>query len=135
MTTAAAGPILRAMANALARAAVGPVLPAVSPRRKTVALFLAGASDLAQALFFPAFVEGAASPFEVALDVTTATAILLVVGFRWRLALALALELVPGVDLFPTWTAVVLSLPSAPAVSAAESTPSTQAARPSSDRA
>ena len=41
----------------------------------------------------------------------TAVAILAIVGFQWRLAIALAAELVPGVDLFPTWTAVVASLP------------------------
>jgi hypothetical protein len=87
-------------------------IPPTSRRRKTIAAFVAGASDLAQMIFFPAFVEGAASPFELALDAATALTILLIVGFRWRVAIALALELVPGVDLFPTWTAVVLSLPS-----------------------
>jgi hypothetical protein len=76
-----------------------------------VALGLAAASDLAQWAFFPAVVEGAASPIEVALDACTALVILLAVGFQWRLAIALAAELVPGLDLFPTWTAVVLSLP------------------------
>ncbi len=82
----------------------------ISRRRKTIALFIAGASDLAQGVFFPAFVEGAASPFELAIDGATALAVLLVVGFEWRLAFALAVELVPAVDLFPTWTAVVLSM-------------------------
>jgi hypothetical protein len=103
------------MANVLARAARSQPLPGISRKRKTIAAFVAGVSDLAQMAFFPAFVEGAASPFEIALDVATALAILLIVGFRWRLALALAAELIPGVDLFPTWTAVVLSLPTEPA--------------------
>jgi hypothetical protein len=48
------------------------------------------------------------------LDAVTAIALLVVLGFRWRLALALAAELVPGVALFPSWTAVVLSVASAP---------------------
>ncbi len=100
------------MKDVLARAARHAPIPPTSRRRKTIAALVAGASDLAQMIFFPAFVEGAASPFELALDAATALAILLIVGFRWRLAIALALELVPGVDLFPTWTAVVLSLPS-----------------------
>ena len=86
----------------------------ISRRRKIIALVIAGASDLAQAVFFPAFIEGAASPFDDVLDVATALAILLTVGFEWRLAFALAMELVPAVDLFPTWTAVVLSIPSEP---------------------
>jgi hypothetical protein len=79
-----------------------------------IALFIAGASDLVQGIFFPVFIEGAASPFELALDAATALAILLTVGFEWRLAVALAIELVPAVDLFPTWTAVVLSMKAAP---------------------
>jgi hypothetical protein len=87
---------------------------AVSPSRKRVALALAALSDLAQWFFFPATVEGAASPVELAIDGFTALVILLVVGFHWRLAIALLAELVPGVDMFPTWTAVVLSLPTAP---------------------
>jgi hypothetical protein len=80
-----------------------------------VALGVAALSDIVQWLFFPVLSEGAASPFEIALDACTALVILLVVGFRWRLAIALAAELVPGLDLFPTWTAVVLSLPTQPA--------------------
>jgi hypothetical protein len=96
---------------------VNAVLARVAPRgvsrtRKRIALGLAAASDLAQWFFFPALVEGALSPFEIALDAATAMVILLVVGFQWRLAIALAAELVPGLDMFPTWTAVVLSLPS-----------------------
>lgn len=84
---------------------------AVPRSRKNWALLVAGASDLVQLLFVPVVVEGAASPFEVALDLTTALVILLVMGFRWRLAMALVAELIPGVDLFPTWTAAVLSMP------------------------
>jgi hypothetical protein len=32
-------------------------------------------------------------------------------GFRWRLVAALAVELVPGLALFPSWTAFVAMLP------------------------
>jgi hypothetical protein len=83
----------------------------LSPGRKRVALAIAAFSDLAQWCLFPVVYEGAASPFEVAIDAVTALAILLVVGFEWRLTIALLAELVPGLDLFPTWTAVVVSLP------------------------
>jgi hypothetical protein len=86
---------------------------AISPARKRVALGIAALSDLTQWLFFPVLSEGALSPFEVALDALTALTILAVVGFQWRLLIALAAELVPGLDMFPTWTAVVLSLPTA----------------------
>ncbi|MGH7282578.1 MAG: hypothetical protein ACRELY_13715 [Polyangiaceae bacterium] len=56
--------------------------------------------------------EGGVSPIEVGIDAATALAILLVAGFHWRLAIALFAELVPGLDLAPTWTAVAISLPS-----------------------
>lgn len=108
-----------------ARAALSPAAPEKVPpwrrlgppvtltrRRKILALAVAAASDAVQLIFSPAFGEGAGSPLDVALDVVTAGVILVIVGFQWRLAIALAAELVPGVDLFPTWTAVVLSLPS-----------------------
>jgi hypothetical protein len=95
----------------------------ISRRRKLIALVIAGASDLAQAVFFPAFIEGAASPFDDVLDVATALAILVTAGFEWRLAFALAVELVPAVDLFPTWTAVVLSIPSEPRMMAKGAAP------------
>ena len=98
-----------------ASAAIAAVIPrnhqAVTPARKRVALAIAALSDVAQWFFFPVFSEGAFSPFEIALDALTGLFILLVVGFQWRLAIALIAELVPGLDMFPTWTAVVLSLP------------------------
>jgi hypothetical protein len=82
----------------------------VSRKRKAVALAIAAAADVLQIAVFPAFIEGAASPFDDALDAVIAVTLLVVLGFRWRLAFALAAELVPGVALFPSWTAVVLSV-------------------------
>jgi len=103
-----------AAAKAQAHALAAAQAHGVTSTRKRLALAIAAASDLAQWFFFPAVVEGAASPFEVALDALTALAILVVVGFQWRLAIALVAELVPGLDMFPTWTLVVLSLTTAP---------------------
>jgi hypothetical protein len=100
-------------ADAARVAAIGRGQHAISSTRKRVALAIGVTSDLTQFLFFPVLSEGALSPFEIALDTFTALVILLVVGFQWRLAIALLAELVPGVDMFPTWTAVVLSLPTA----------------------
>ena len=88
----------------------------VSRTRKRVALAIAALSDAVQWAFFPAVVEGAASPLEIGIDAVTALAILVTVGFQWRLAFALAVELVPGIDLFPTWFAMVLTLPVADGV-------------------
>jgi hypothetical protein len=85
--------------------------PAVSRKRKAVAFAVAAAADLVQLVLWPAFAEGAASPFDDALDAVVALVLLLMLGASGRLAFALALELVPGADLFPTWTAVVASIP------------------------
>ena len=100
------------LAKVASHAALSPA--AVSSKRKKIALALAGMADLVQLGFFPLFGEGALSIPDDALDLVIAVLLLLVLGFRWRLAGALLLELVPGATLFPTWTAVVMSLPTAP---------------------
>jgi hypothetical protein len=100
-------------AGLLGRARAGLLgAPAVSRRRWAVAFTVAALADLAQIVLFPAFIEGAASPLEDALDATVALVLLLTLGYSHRLLFAFALELVPGADLFPTWTAVVASIPS-----------------------
>jgi hypothetical protein len=86
-------------------------VPGVSKQRKAVAFAVALFADVAQIVLWPAFAGGAASPFDDALDVAVALVLTLTLGFSPRLALAFALELVPGADLFPTWTAVVASIP------------------------
>jgi hypothetical protein len=83
----------------------------LTPARKRAAIAVAALADVTQVALLPLFVEGALSPWEIAIDLATALAILLIAGFHWRLAIALVTELVPGVDLFPTWTALVASLP------------------------
>jgi hypothetical protein len=95
----------------LVKAIASPSPAAVSSRRKKIALVLAGVADLVQLGYFPVFGEGALSPADDVLDVIVALLLLVTLGFKWRLAAALAIELVPGATLFPTWTAVVLSLP------------------------
>lgn len=47
------------------------------------------------------------------LDAVTAVVLLAVLGFRWPLLPALAVEVVPGLQLFPAWTLVVAALASA----------------------
>ncbi len=86
--------------------------PGVSKRRKLLALFVAGGADLVEMALFPLFFEGAASPFDLVLDLGTAAVLGGILGFRWRFLLALGAEVVPVLSLFPTWTALVLSVPS-----------------------
>ena len=80
-------------------------------RQKKIALVVAGAADLIQLALAPLFAEGALSPLDFALDVAVGATLVGVLGWRWRTALALAVELVPGLALFPTWTAVVAMMP------------------------
>jgi hypothetical protein len=83
----------------------------LSRRRKLAALTIAGLVDVLQVALFPLFIEGAGSPLNLIVDLITAAILTGVLGFRWRMAMGLAAELIPGLDLFPTWTALVLSLP------------------------
>jgi hypothetical protein len=42
------------------------------------------------------------------VDAATAVALLLVLGFSWPLLAALAIEAIPALEMFPTWTLVVV---------------------------
>lgn len=44
------------------------------------------------------------------LDAITAAVLFALLGFRWPLLPALAIEVVPGLELFPAWTLIVLAL-------------------------
>jgi hypothetical protein len=94
---------------AAARAKLSPA--AVDPTRKKIALGIAAVADAVQLGFFPIFSEGALSIPDDILDGVVVLALIVVLGFRWRLVASLALELVPFATLFPSWTAVVMSLP------------------------
>ena len=87
----------------------------VSPRRRRIAIAIAALADALQLGLFPVFSEGALSIPDDVLDGVVAVLLLVTLGWRWRVVAALALELVPGVALFPTWTAFVLTLRSGPA--------------------
>lgn len=49
-------------------------------------------------------------PAQWFLDAVTAVALLLVLGYRWKLLVALAIEVVPAIQVFPAWTLVVLAI-------------------------
>jgi hypothetical protein len=87
----------------------------VSVRRKRIALAVAALADAVQLGMFPVFGEGALSVPDDVLDAIVVVALLVALGPRWTLAAALGVELVPGVALFPTWTAFVLTVRSEPA--------------------
>jgi hypothetical protein len=73
-----------------------------------IALGIAAAADVVQIALFPLFAEGALSPWNDGVDVVVAVALTWLLGFHWVLLPTLAAELVPAVDMVPTWTAAVL---------------------------
>jgi hypothetical protein len=78
-----------------------------TPSRVRLARTIALAADFIQILVFPAFFGGAASPADDVLDLVVAAALIWLLGWRWALLPTLVAELVPVLDLFPTWTAAV----------------------------
>jgi hypothetical protein len=55
----------------------------------------------------PLFVEGGLSPLDTGLDVIVGAILIKLLGWHWAFLPTFAAELVPGLDLFPTWTAAV----------------------------
>jgi hypothetical protein len=103
----------KTIAAAAMREKISPA--AVDPTRKKIALVIAALADAVQIGGWPAFIGGAASISDDVLDAGVVILLTLILGFRWRLLLSLALELTPFATLFPSWTAVVASLPVRPA--------------------
>src|SRR5579871_964048 len=82
--------------------------PRPAPWRIWTARVLAIAADAVQLGFLPIFAPGAGSPAEDVLDVGVAVALTVLVGWHWTFLPAFAIELVPAVNLAPTWTGAVL---------------------------
>ena len=82
--------------------------PPITPRQKGAALAVAGTVDLLQIVLLPTLLPGYA--LDTALDILAAIILIAVCGFKWQFIVAFVLELFPVVDIFPTWTALVLTL-------------------------
>src|SRR5262249_41860492 len=80
---------------------------ALTPSRVRLARWIAVGVDFLQIIVFPAFAPGIASPWDAALALATAFAMYARVGWHWAFLPSCAAELVPGLDLVPTWTAAV----------------------------
>jgi hypothetical protein len=65
-------------------------------------------ADALQIGITPMFAEGAFSPADSVLDVITATILIRLIGWHWAFLPSFFAELLPGFDLFPTWTAAML---------------------------
>ena len=77
-----------------------------SPEQR-LAWVVALVADAIQIAGFPLFAEGGMSPADSLLDLIVAFALIRLLGWHWAFLPSLAAELVPGLDLFPTWTAAV----------------------------
>ena len=68
---------------------------------------IAIAADTLQIAAFPFFAEGGMSPADSLLDLIVGVVLIRLLGWHWAFLPTLAAELIPGADLFPTWTAAV----------------------------
>ncbi len=84
------------------------VSPKHTPARIWAARIVAMLADAIQIVVFPAFAPGGISPFNDALDIIVAVAIIGLLGWHWVFLPSAIAELVPGLDLVPSWTAAVL---------------------------
>jgi hypothetical protein len=90
----------------LARGAAAAGAPPASNVR--AARIIAVLADAVQMGLAPVFLEGALSAFNDALDVVVGAAMVWLLGWHPAFLPAFAAELMPLVDLFPTWTGAVL---------------------------
>jgi len=85
-----------------------PPLDAIpSSTRVRIARLLAVTADGIQIVAVPAFLSGAASPLNDALDLVVGVTMVLLVGWHVAFLPTFVTELIPFVDIFPTWTAAV----------------------------
>jgi len=77
-----------------------------SPEHR-LAWAVAIAADAVQIAAFPLFAEGGLSPADSLLDLIVGVVMIRLLGWHWAFLPTLAAELIPGADLFPTWTTAV----------------------------
>ena len=82
-------------------------LKSVKASEHRLAWLVAIMADALQIIAFPLFAEGLVSPFDTTLDFIVAFVLTRLLGWHWAFLPSLGAELVPGLDLFPTWTAAV----------------------------
>jgi len=79
----------------------------MTSRRVWVARGLAVTADVIQIGLAPLFLEGGLSAFDAVLDVLMAGVMILLVGWHWAFLPAFVAEVIPGIDLVPSWTLAV----------------------------
>ena len=76
--------------------------------RHLAALAIAVAADAVQIGLMPLFMAGAAAPWNDLLDIAAGATLLMLLGWHAAFVPAFLGELVPFLDLFPSWTAAVV---------------------------
>lgn len=77
----------------------------LTPAARKSALLIAIGADLLQFGLLPLFVGGALSPINATLDLVVGFLMVRRLGWHWAFLPAFVAELMPWLDLFPTWTA------------------------------
>jgi hypothetical protein len=81
--------------------------PSPSPGRIRAARLIAIAADALQNAILPAFAPGVLSIVNNVLDIVVAILMVGLVGWHFAFLPSFVAELVPGLDLVPTWTLAV----------------------------
>ncbi len=82
-------------------------LKAIKSPEHRLAWLVAIVVDAIQIGALPLFAPGGMSPADVLLDAVAAVILIRLLGWHWAFLPTLTAELIPGFDLFPTWTAAV----------------------------
>ncbi len=85
---------------------LGMALLTDNPRK--AALAIAVTADALQIGLFPLFGEGILSPLDDVLDFIVAWLLIRLLGWHWLFLPTVIAELMPGIDVVPTWTLAVL---------------------------
>jgi hypothetical protein len=82
-------------------------IKALKEPEQRLAWTIAIAADILQIAAFPLFVEGGISPADTLLDLGVGFMMVRLLGWHWAFLPTAAAKLIPGADLFPTWTTAV----------------------------
>jgi hypothetical protein len=83
--------------------------PGLTHRQKAAAITVAGVADFIQIMLIPALFPGFIA--DEIIDFVVAIIMIAICGFKWQFVAAFLFELIPGLGLLPTWSAVALTLP------------------------
>lgn len=82
-------------------------LKTITSREHRKAWLVAIIADAIQIVGMPLFGLGAITPADTVLDLATAAILIKILGWHWAFLPTFAAEMIPGLDLFPTWTTAV----------------------------